>query len=357
MMTGFHFLSRGEQFAGHLRGELARGRWGVEMPGRPELATECGVNQKTVEDAMKILEKEGVLAGQGAGRRRRILGDRLRKNPSLRIGVLPWERADRGLAYMVRLQHDLEEAGHMWFYAPGYLSEIGTKEERLTWIVRHHPAEAWIVVAGTRHLLEWFSGQNTPAMALFGRRGGIVMAAVGPDKESAIRAATRRLLELGHRRIVLLCRKMRRLPAPGRVEQAFLDELAVRGPSPGLYHLPDWEESIDGFYACLESLFQMTPPTALIVDEVPFFHAVSQFLASRRILVPGEVSLICTDDSADFLWCRPSVAHIRWNSAPVVRRIVQWAANVSLNREDREQTLTPAEFVDGGTVGWARQGR
>lgn len=70
--------------------------------------------------------------------------------------------------------------------------------------------------------------------------------------------------------------------------------------------------------------------------------------------MPQEVSLVCTDADPTFDWCQPSVAHIRWDSRPVVRRIVRWAANVSQSKEDVRQTLTPAEFVPGGTIGPAK---
>jgi len=37
-----------------------------------------------------------------------------------------------------------------------------------------------------------------------------------------------------------------------------------------------------------------------------------------------------------------------------VRRIVRWAENVARGKSDIRQVLTPARFVDGGTVGRAR---
>jgi DNA-binding LacI/PurR family transcriptional regulator len=67
--------------------------------------------------------------------------------------------------------------------------------------------------------------------------------------------------------------------------------------------------------------------------------------------VPEDISLICTDEDPSFDWCEPSVAHIRWNYRPVVRRIVRWANNVSHGKKDLRRTLTKAEFVEGGTVG------
>ena len=99
------------------------------------------------------------------------------------------------------------------------------------------------------------------------------------------------------------------------------------------------------------SLFRVTPPTALIIDEAPFFIATQQFLASRGIRVPQQVSLICTDADSTFTWCLPSVSHIRWDSRLVARRIVRWAAAVSRGRKDVKQSFTLAEFVKGGTIG------
>jgi DNA-binding LacI/PurR family transcriptional regulator len=144
------------------------------------------------------------------------------------------------------------------------------------------------------------------------------------------------------------------LPEPGASEQAFLNELTVHGITPTPYHLPDWDVSIDGFYGLLESLFRFTPPTALIIEEAPFFVATLQFCANHGLRVPHDVSLVCNDEDITFEWCRPSVAHIRWDSRPIVRRIVRWANNVSLGKMDQRQTFTPAEFVPGGTIGPVR---
>ncbi len=180
---------------------------------------------------------------------------------------------------------------------------------------------------------------------------GVRIASAGTDKPPAMAAATRTLVEPGHRKIVLLTRQIWRLPQPGAAEQAFLDTLSSYGIPPSRYHLPHWEKSVEGFHARLEALFRFTPPTALIIDEVPFFVAVQQFFAGRTIRIPNEVSLICTDASPDFDWCRPTVAHIRWDSRRVVRR----ADNLSRGKKDLRQTLTPAEFVEGGTIGPANE--
>ncbi len=70
--------------------------------------------------------------------------------------------------------------------------------------------------------------------------------------------------------------------------------------------------------------------------------------------MPKDVSFVCTDADRGFTWCQPPVSHIRWDSRPVLRRIVRWVANVSHGKQDVRQTLTPAQFVTGGTIGPAR---
>ena len=350
-MLQFEIVTPSEQVARYLRGELLRGRWSGEMPGAPLLAAELGVDRKTVVAGLCLLEREGLVVAQGAGRRRKImLPDKL-ACPSLRVAILLGEAVDRSMNYMLELEHALVEAGHVVFFPPKTLEDLGMDVRRIARMVEGTEANAWVVMGGSREVLEWFAARETPVLALFGRRRGLSIPSVGPDKPPVLAAATRELIGLGHRRIVLLARRLRRLPLPGAGEQAFLDELAAHGIAPGSYHLPDWEESVDGFYARLESLFQVTPPTALIIDEVPFFVAVQQFFAGRTIRVPQDVSLICTDASQDFDWCRPTVAHIRWDSRPVVRRIVRWAANVAGGKADLRQTLTAANFVRGGTMG------
>jgi LacI family transcriptional regulator len=199
--------------------------------------------------------------------------------------------------------------------------------------------------------LEWFAGQSVPCLALYGRAGGLPLARAGPDKEPAFRAAVRHLVALGHRRIALISRSTRRKPGPGRVEQAFLAELAAHGIPTGDFNLPEWKETPAGFSALLTELFRLTPPTALIIEETSRLVAASQFFARRGIMVPEQVSLVCTDYDGSLAWCHPPVAHMTWSIQPFVQRIVRWGSAVRGGRSYRATTLLPAEFVPGGSTG------
>jgi len=259
---------------------------------------------------------------------------------------------------MVEMKHRLIEAGHQAFYTSRSMHDLGMEVPRIARLTRQIVADAWIVVAGSCEVLEWFAQREVPTFALFGRCSALPLAAAGPDKSPAYAAATRALLELGHRRIVLLTQASRRHPAPGESESAFLAELAARGIKPALaYHLPEWEETIEGLQARLHSLFQITPPTALIVDTVPVFAAVQQFLARKGLQIPEDVSLVCTDEPIPFYYCHPGISHIRWDWHPVVRRVVNWAANVARGKPDRRQSRSAAGFVPDGTIGPVNEGK
>jgi DNA-binding LacI/PurR family transcriptional regulator len=354
-MPQLTILSPSQQVAQHLRARIMRGAWNSLMPGAPQLAEEFGIDRKTVEAALKLLEQDGLLIAQGPGKKRKI---HLPKNPTptkLRIALLASEDSDRSLNYMVEIHHKLSEDGHNAFYSSRYLNDLDMDVRRVARLVKQTEADAWIVVSANREVLEWFSEQPFPSFAMFGRRIGLKIPAVGPDKLPPLLQATRALIRFGHRRIVLMTRPRRRLPVPGSSEKAFLAELEHHGLPVGDYNLPPWEETIEDYHARLETLFRSTPPTALIVDEVVLFLATQQFLAKKRIRVPDDVSLICTDTDPCFDWCQPEISRISWDIAPVVRRVVRWASQISHNKTDFRQTLTPARFISGGTIGPVRK--
>jgi len=350
-MKSFRALTAIEQLAAHLRGEIQAGALGGTLPGVHRLAKELGVSPKSVVAAVAQLEHEGLLRGQGARRRCQIVPRVERGAAGLRVAILLYESSDRMLPYVHDLEHQLQNAGHVPVFALKSLMDLGRDLRRVVGFVENHEADAWVVFAGSREILEWFAAQAVPAFALFGRRRGLPIAGTGPDKVPAMREVVRRLTGLGHRRIVLLAREERRRPHPGALEQAFLDELAAQGIATSSYNLPDWEETPEGFTRCLDGLFLVTRPTALLLDEAFFLTIAQQHLARRGILAPEHVSLICSDPDPSFEWFLPRVAHIDWDPRPVVRRIVRWVGHVAHGKDDRRQSETKTEFILGGTVG------
>lgn len=354
-MRNFRLLSAAEQVATHLREEILQGRMVGTAPGVHRLAAGLGVHRTTAEDALRLLGKEGLLIAQGAGRRRQIEIPKDFTPPALQVRILPYQETDRTLSYVLDLQYRLMEAGHNVGFASKNLLDLDMDAKKVARLVNNTKADAWVVFSGPREVLDWFAEQAVPSFAMFGRRRSVPLAGIGPDKLPALRAVVRRLVALGHRKIVMLPRKEHRKPDPGPFARAFLDELETHGISTSSYNLPDWKDSGDAFRRCLDSLFRITPPTALILDEAFLFQLAQSHLARRGVLAPEDVSLVCSDPDPAFGWSSPSVAHIRWESRHVVNRIVRWANQAARGKDDRRQTFIKAEFIEGGTIGPAKE--
>lgn len=353
-MSSLRVMTAAEQVAAHLRDGLFRRHWAGRMPGSDSLARELAVGHNTIEAALAQLEKEGLLVPQGNGRRRAIVLPDDAAVPALRIAFLGYDAPARNEGYLLDALHSLTDHGHNAFFTDKTLVALNMDVPRITRMVNRTEADAWIVAAGPRKVLEWFAAQGHRTFALFGAPHGLPVAAVVPDRE-AVLTAFRRLLDLGHRRLVFLVFRGRRRENPGPLWRTLLEGMESHGIKTGRYTMPEWEDTPQGFLRLLESLFAHTPPTALVVEEPPHFFAALQFCGKRGLRVPEDVSLLCLQESGDFAYCTPSVAHCRWDRAAVVRRIVRWADKVARGNEDRRQSVSRAEFVEGGTMGSARR--
>lgn len=347
-----------EQVAAYLREEILSGHWNDGMPGQKRLSKSLGVSGQTVELALQLLEKEGLLISQGSGRCRQVEQSQTKKKSrALRVMIMLYEESDRKFEFDVKLFHLLRDAGHEVEFASKTLWDLGMNVKRIAQFVESKEKDAWLVSAAPRDVLEWFSQRDTPAFSIFGRLNHVSIAGTGPNKSDAMVVAVRRLTQLGHRRIVMLTREERRKPQPGRVERTFLEALEKQGITTSPYNLPDWEDSPMGLNACLISLFKFTAPTAMIISTLELYTAVQQFLIHRGIRVPQDISLICSVPFPEHEWSIPSLSHITYDDRLFLRYILRWLKNVSHGKDDRRQIFTESKFIEGGTLGPAPTGR
>jgi DNA-binding LacI/PurR family transcriptional regulator len=307
-----------------------------------------------VEEAMRLLERDGLIRSQGAGKRRKVEKQVPIRTSKLRIGMLLSDEDDMKTHYISDLRHQLERAGHEVVVAERNMTDLHLKVERVARLVGQTPADGWVVVAGSREILEWFSRQAFPTMALFGVLSNLPLAYAAPVKVPVLRELIQRLVKLGHRRITLLAAERLRKPRPGSLVQTFMDELQANGIPTGPFNLPDWLEDGAGLSRCLENLFKTTPPTALIADDGLYVPAILQFLAKRKLSAPNDVSLVCLDEVRAFRFMNPTISHFTLDSRPWIRRAVNWANNVAAGVQDCGKALNKAKFIEGGTIGPAK---
>jgi DNA-binding LacI/PurR family transcriptional regulator len=188
-------------------------------------------------------------------------------------------------------------------------------------------------------------------MALFGSFWDVLIAGTGVRKSPIMSDLVHRLVALGHQRICMLSHRERLLPDLALYELNFLKALADCGIATSSFHLPVWEPSREGLHQCVDTLFQHTPPTALIIEEAQHLIAVRHYLSSKGIHSPQHISLICSDSDPSFTWCEPPVTHMSWNLQKLVNHVVRWANHLANGKAGRGQRLLNAELVEGGTIG------
>jgi len=343
--------SAARQVADHLSAEIQRLDLNGGLPGPRRLAEQLGVNHKTVEAALDMLEQEGTLVTQGRGRRRRIQRNTERQTGPLRLQLLLHQRRDNSSAMLTEILHRLREGGHVATVAERRVGDFIQKPQTFLEWLEGRRSDAWIVHNAPRQLLEWFIEHRKPVFAIGGDPRDLPVAGCGPDKTPAMRKAVDHLVSLGHRRIVLLARKDRLAAGGGDLANAFAEELRKRGLAVGDYNLPTWNHQPSGFKRCLEKLMRHAPPTAIILDEPALFIATQQFLSAHRMRTPNDVSLICMQQDPYFEWCHPKISHFEWDGAPMLRRILQWSNHLAGGKPDIKQSVIATVYVEGGSVG------
>lgn len=343
-----------EQTVSHLRLGIREGRWKGALPGLVRLAKDLDVSRDTVREAVKILEAQGLILSHGHGRRREVSTEEIPERTSLRIGILTWNDLSAEIPssqwILLQLAHDLEAAGHIPIFTPFSQVTLHENTTRIIAMMVATPVDAWVVMTGSQSLLDWLQQQPVPFLAVGGRLDGRNIASSSMSSAIALEKATKRLIELGHRRVVMVCRPDWIKPDPATLVRNFLAQLAAAGLPAGAYNTPMWEETPAGFQKLLKSIFRLTPPTALILPTGHHAFAAISFLSQRGLRVPQDVSLLVRSQDAAFDWVQPRIAHFRFDMAALVQRVTRWVDACAKGTEDRERTHVDAELVPGDTL-------
>ncbi len=341
----------------HLRAGFQSGRWAGPLPGVVPLAEELMVSKEILRDALKVLEEEGWIEEGGPGRRRRILEPRIDSTlpRTLRIGIMlnrPLENnATVTAKILLDIRHAIETAGHTCVFGDRSMEQMGNKVPRISRAVLAVAADAWIVCLPSGTVLEWFAAQIFPVYVLGGRLTGFPVAGSATSIAPAIEAALGALITLGHRRIVMLAATVLRKPKPIPSLEHYLTCLEANEIVPAEYHLPHFADTSAGLENCLDSLFRLTPPTALLVGQADYCVAVFAFLARNGLQVPRDVSVVFTHMDPIFALRQPPLDHFLVPVKNYISTVTRWVHAVAKGRPDNRQVILPAVYVPGGTVG------
>lgn len=357
-------ISLVEQTVECLREGIRSERWKGHLPGSIKLAAELGVSRRTTRAAVATLVAEGVLAEGGSQGAYAIALPEMNMAAGprrLRIGLLlqnPLEDEPREVHLrFLRLADRLKSAGHFCEFVRVPPSKNPDKTGHLSKVVKTSAADAWILNRPSLQTVQWFIASKIPAMALGGRSAGLAVASTGIDAEQVLRQIVRRLVGLGHRRIVFLVHPTMLAPTEGPLVRVFREELAAAGVKPGEFNVPVWEETPAGLAGLFDSLYRYTPPTALICLPVGATFGTINHILRHGLRISEDVSLVSlrTDPCLDWILPGVTTAHTRMDETVFFRRTLGWVKSVSTGKPDTRRQLCPAEFIEGDTVGPAKQ--
>lgn len=349
-------LSRAEQAAEQLKQLVSDGSLGPELPGVETLAVECGVSPVTMRQGLRILERDGCISNLGPGRRRTVhmSSQQPAKGRSLQVAMLSSsgrESIDLGYRKVLDVfESELFSQGHRFFILPVTQRDLGYDTGRIIKRVEKEKVDLWLVESAQAELLRWFANRPQPVFACGGQFLDVPgLPATGSATVPVTMDTVRRLCQLGHRRIV--CLKAGPLRKNLRFRQILFTTLEESGIKPSNYNLPDWEETPEGLHQLLDSLFRVSPPTALIVASPVWMQGVLSFLALRGHKTPDHVSLVCERYDPGLEWCRPQITHFQHDDDGALRILRRWMKGMMDGKPYTKQTLLSVEVVPGGTVG------
>jgi DNA-binding LacI/PurR family transcriptional regulator len=219
--------------------------------------------------------------------------------------------------------------------------------------------EGIVVVAPQTHVLNAITKRslNVPSVTLHST-GSFGDHAMSVDQLAGARAATRHLIELGHRRIFALAGPQDWIEAEIRL-RGFATEMAAAGLPTGTPVLGDWTAEF-GYHTGRMLLgsrgLQASPSdsrdfTAVFSSNdqmaLGFMHAIHD----AGLSVPGDISVVGFDDIPEAAHYWPPLTTVRQDFAELGRRSIGLLlSELAADGSARQQSITPQLVVRSSTA-------
>lgn len=333
--------------------QLANGKW---LPGERELSRRLQVSRTTLRAALDKLRRQGLIRAHPQRGYQVLIPRGKHRHPASRtIGWFMGSAIDRWDTRWQIMNHEVERG----LAAAGYELKVfvdshlpgGNRGQQLARLVAGHPVACWVLNSVSFETQQWFEQRGVATLVWGSCYPGIDLPNLDVDYRAIGRHAAGLLWKLGHRRLGYLTPRVR-LGGDIQGEQGFL--AAVRQLSGGaltpnfLYHngsAGDIQRALDA------SLSGKRPVTALVIARPLFALTALTYSLSRGLRIPGELSLVCRDDSEFLEPLVPALARYsvdrRLFARRGVRTLIQLATSGCLNPRARWMI---AQYIKGDTI-------
>lgn len=312
-----------------LQEAIQNNTWQHVLPGIRALSEEMKVSKQTMMQALQLLEKSGYVEQVSPGKPRKITKRNSSKNPNHKIatviGIISFLPSSQ-LSYTDQKIHQTLskllikqglEPKEIVF--KDLLIEAGAR--KIESIVKQNPSDVYVIMGASPACKKVLRTLELPIIYMGGEAvdGCVPIVAFSIDEICA--KAVDHLAALGHRKITVMLssifnRKTKRATAAEAKVKKIFD---VRNIPFSTYNCPRWGKTKSDFYDTLESLFETTPPTALILGDTGFIPRVVSFLLKQEMHYPDDLSIIVLDEDEYLKEYRPTFCHIEKPTASLVK--------------------------------------
>lgn len=327
--------SLGWKTAHILEEEIRRGRWMNYLPGYRALSKELGVSPRVVTDSLDILTRRKVLLPAEARRPRKINPDQStiildgQQKCLTVLSAIPYDQHNENTRHLLekiyQRMSSVEWSVFMEISKEYGAGEVSEHLEILACQRRHH---RWLLISPSGNIVRWAMKKNLQVICLGGSVCDLPPPLVCLSISSLLKASFEKMVFLGHQKICLMTSRRTSNMFPHLAD--FVGELFQKHYIP--YHQPynlplPEDDTPQSFQDCLESLFQLTPPTAIITAEPQFLPAIYSHCYRRGVLIPEQLSLITMQNASNQQWFVPQPAYFEAALESFLNPICNWIEN------------------------------
>lgn len=243
------------------------------------------------------------------------LAQSMRFRSTRTIGVAVWHLAKHIMETIQAAQDVLYEAGYVTLVAP----YSGRQERELDFIkaLLQRQVDGFIISQRSESdatLNETLKGANVPIVMI--DRDTSLFDTVLIDHQSAIYQATEHLLQLGHRRILLMSGDKTIHPSRERILAYEAAHKAAKAKVDRELIRTDEFSAQYGFVQTMSMMARPSPPTAIIASGL-VVPGVLRALTREGLRIPEDISLVSCSDTELTELATPPITSERWNASEV----------------------------------------
>ena len=359
IMPAFKPVPLRQQLAATIADDLRRGRWKAALPGLRQLAALYGVNKRTCTEALRVLEKQGLLEPARPRERRRI-------RPVVTSSATPRipgqlliiaDKSERGNNTHLRL---MNRAMRLWNERGGEVRQVevdftrGRSPAKLKAdLFSGARVECVLLIKPPMRWAEALDALDTPVFMYGGAipKSSRNITAVGSQLNAVLVGTLDHIRRMGHRRLLLPChRPFRELRARciDLVRAAYPDATPEQAedmvPSVDLLDGRDWA----AFWN--RALPRLKPTCVIVWSSLEALSLVS-YCARTGLRVPRDLSVVALDGNDLMDWFEQPLTHVEADNEADWKAFLRW---VDEGCRHDGHIDTPCRFVEGATVATLR---